>query len=84
MKETIQVKGHTIEIYGSFWNGNESVKYDGTEVSSRRNWRTALSTHSFTVQENGEDIVYEVQISGGYVGSGFVIRRNGIIQAHKP
>ncbi|QJW90878.1 hypothetical protein HNV11_16585 [Spirosoma taeanense] len=84
MTESLQVNGHTIEIFGSAWNGNEVVKYDGVEVSSRRNITTSLSTHSFTVQEAGENIVYEVQISGGFVGTGYVVRRNGIVQGHKP
>ncbi|HLL95667.1 MAG TPA: hypothetical protein VK404_11855 [Spirosoma sp.] len=60
------------------------VRYDGVEVSSRQNIWTSLSHHSFKVSEDAEDVVYEVQISGGFVGSGFVVRRNGIIQGHKP
>ena len=84
MKELVQINGHTVEINVSIWNGKEIIKYDGTEVANRRNLRTSLSYHSFTVQENGESVVYEVQVSGGFVGTGFVIRRNGIIQAHKP
>jgi hypothetical protein len=84
VKETLQVNGHTIEINSSIWNGKESVRYNGVEVSSRQNIWTSLSHHSFKVLEDGEDVVYEVQISGGFVGSGFVVRRNGIIQGHKP
>ena len=83
MKALVNLNGHSIEIYASIWNGKEAVSYDGESVSSRRNLRTLTSFHSFTVQEDGEEIVYEVQISGGF-GLGYVIRRNGIISAHKP
>lgn len=84
MKESVQINGHIINIDVSIWNGKEIIKYDGREMANRRNLRTSLSYHSFTVEEGGESVVYEVQVSGGFVGSGFVIRRNGIIQAHKP
>ena len=80
MKALVPINGHTIEIYVSIWNGKETVKYDGNVVSDRRNLMTFSSIHSFKVQELGEDIVYEVQV-GSY---GYAIRRNGIIQAHKP
>ena len=80
MKALVPINGHTIEIYVSVWNGKETVKYDGDVVSDRRNLMTFSSIHSFKVQELGEEIVYEVQV-GSY---GYAIRRNGIIQAHKP
>ena len=80
MKALVPINGHTIEIYVRVWNGKETVKYDGDVVSDRRNLMTFSSIHSFKVQELGEEIVYEVQV-GSY---GYAIRRNGIIQAHKP
>ena len=84
MKESLQINGHQIEIYASIWNGEEIVKYDGAEVSKRKNYRTFTSFHSFQVNEGGEAIVYEVQIVGGLMGFAYAVRRNGIIQAHKP
>ena len=84
MKEIVQVDGHSIEVYASIWNGKESVSYDGNVVSSRRNISTFSSIHSFKVQEEGESVIYEVQVLSGIFSAGYAIRRNGIIQAHKP
>lgn len=84
MKEIVQVNGHSIEVHASIWNGKESVSYDGNVVSSRRNISTFSSIHSFKVQEADERVVYEVQILSGFFAAGYAIRRNGIIQAHKP
>ena len=80
MTESIQVNGHQIEVFASLWTGKETVKYDGNVVSDRRNISTFRSIHSFKVQEEGQEIVYEVEVMSG----GYAIRRNGIIQAHKP
>jgi hypothetical protein len=81
MTELVQVNGHQIEVFYSIWNGKETIKYDGNVVCDRRNLSTFYSIHSFKVQEEeGEEIVYEVQVMSG----GYAIRRNGIIQAHKP
>lgn len=84
MKEIAQVNGHSIEIIASIWNGKESVSYDSRVVSSRRNISTFSSIHSFKVEEAEEEAVYEVQILSGIFTLGYAIRRNGIIQAHKP
>jgi len=83
MNESIQVNGHQIDIHASIWNGKEVIKYDGAVVSQRRNFLTFTSFHSFQVDENGEEIAYEVQISSGF-GIAYAIRRNGVIQGHKP
>ena len=80
MTELVQVNGHQIEVFASIWNGKETVKYDGNIVSDRRNLSTFRSIHSFKVKEEDEEIVYEVEV----MVSGYAIRRNGIIQAHKP
>jgi hypothetical protein len=84
MTESVQVNGHEIEIFASMWTGKETIKYNGNVVSDRKNIMTFSSIHSFKVQEEGEEIVYEVQIIGGWGEHGYAIRRNGIIQAHKP
>jgi hypothetical protein len=78
-----QVNGHQIEIFISSWTGKETIKYDGNIVCDRRNLRTFSSINSFKVQENGEEVVYEVQSIAG-LAPGYAIRRNGIIQVHKP
>jgi hypothetical protein len=85
MTELIQVNGHQIEVFYSIWNGRETIKYDGNVVCDRTNLSTFSSTNHFKVQEEGEEIVYEVQsFAGPFGASGYAIRRNGIIQAHKP
>lgn len=80
MTESVQVNGHQFDIFVSSWTGKETIKYDGNIISDRRNISTNISFHSFKVQEEGEEIVYEVEV----MSRGFAIRRNGIIQAHKP
>ena len=84
MNESVEVNGHLIELFYSIWTGKEIIKQDGKIVSERRNLKTFSSVNSFKVQEFGEVVVYEVQTIAGIFGQGFAIRRNGIIQAHKP
>jgi hypothetical protein len=84
MTESVQVNGHQIEVFISIWSGKETIKYDGNVVCDRRNLSTFSSVNSFKVQEEGEEVVYEVQSIAGLFGPGYAIRRNGIIQAHKP
>lgn len=84
MKEIAQVNGHHIEIIASLWNGKETLKYDGKEVSYRQNLSVFSPVHSFKVEEAAGEAVYEVQILSGIFTMGYAIRRNGIIQAHKP
>jgi hypothetical protein len=83
MTESVQINGHQIEIFISIWSGKETIKYDGNIVCDRRNLKTFSSVNSFKVQEGGEEIVYEVQSIAG-LSPGYAIRRNGIIQDHKP
>ena len=83
MKESVEVNGHLIELIYSIWRGKEIIKYDENIVCERRNLKTFSSINSFKVQEAGEKIVYEVQSIAGF-SQGYDIRRNGIIQAHKP
>ena len=83
MEESVQINGHVIELFYSIWSGKETIKYDGNVVCNRRNLRTFSSINSFKVQEEGEEVVYEVQTIAGFM-QGYAIRRNGIIQAHRP
>lgn len=84
MRESLQVNGHSIGIYASIWNGKEAISYDGTVVSEYRNLLILSSIHSFKVQEDGTEAIYEVQLLSGIGRIGFAVRRNGIIQGHKP
>ncbi|WP_435355384.1 hypothetical protein [Emticicia sp. SJ17W-69] len=84
MTESSKINGHLIEIFYSNWNGKEIIKYDGKIVAERRNLSTFSSINSFKVEEEGEEVVYEIQSLAGIFGHGFAIRRNGIIQVHKP
>jgi len=78
-----RVNGHAIEIWASIWNGKERVRYDGRVVSEKRSLMFQ-SIHSFEAEEQGEKAVYEVMIHTGLFTLGYAVRRNGIIQAHKP
>ncbi len=78
-----RVNGHAIEIQASLWSGKERVRYDGQVVSEKRSFMFQ-SIHSFEADEQGEKAVYEVMIHAGLFSCGYAVRRNGIIQAHKP
>ena len=84
MTESVQVNGHQFDIFYSNWTGRETIKYDGNIVCDRKNISTFSSVNSFKVQEDGEEVVYEIQSFVGFFNQGYAIRRNGIIQAHKP
>jgi hypothetical protein len=83
MTASVLINEHQIDIFISMWSGRETIKYDGNVVCNRRNLMTFSSVNSFKVQEEGEEVVYEVQSIAG-LSPGYAIRRNGIIQAHKP
>jgi hypothetical protein len=78
-----EIEGHRIEVDVSAWSGMEVVSYDGREVSRRRNLTTFFGVHDFEVTEGGESVVYEVNVMTGF-GTGFIVRRNGIVRAHRP
>ncbi len=80
---SVTLHGHTIEIDTSSWNGNEAISYDGEIVSQKRSFMY-LTPHSFQVVEEGETIVYEVNVIVGLTSHGYIVRRNGIIAAHHP
>lgn len=80
---TATLHGHTIDIDTSSWNGHESVRYDGRVVSEKRSFMY-LTAHSFQVEEEGETVIYEVNVIVGLAGHGYIVRRNGIIKAHQP
>ena len=82
-KFSASVNGHLIEMEVSFWSGKERVHCDGQMVSEKRSLMY-ITAHSFKILEQGEEVVYEVNILTGWGGYGYIIRRNGIIAAHKP
>lgn len=79
----LTVHGHRIEIIFSIWNGKERVLYDGRVVSEKRSF-VYVTPHSFEAEEDGERIVYEVNLLTGIGGYGYIVRRNGIIAGHHP
>jgi hypothetical protein len=83
MKYDNLINGHQITIWFSLWNGKERVSYDGRVVSEKRSFMFE-TIHSFEVTELNERIIYEVVVRTELFGYGYAIRRNGIIQAHKP
>ena len=77
--KTIAYKGHNIQIQEMSLTGVEKVLYDGKQVSFKRTMTGG--THIFTVKEDGEDVVYEVEIGLRWHGftSWSVVRRNGVV-----
>ncbi len=76
----VKYGNHTIEIrLGS--GGQEDVFYDGDPVSSRMT-RATKSTHQFSVEEENENVTYEVKIGirGGLLG---MITGYGVMRAPK-
>lgn len=80
---TTTVNNHTFEIKTSPWSGKETIHYDGRVVSEKRSFMF-VTPHSFTVDEDGQPVVYEVNVITGMTSHGYLIRRNGIIQTHQP
>lgn len=80
---TTTVNNHTFDIQTSIWSGKETIRYDGRVVSEKRSF-LFVTPHSFTVEESGQPVVYEVNVITGMTSHGYLIRRNGIIQAHQP
>ena len=77
------IEGHRITMEYSLYTGKERISYDGRVVSEKRSLQM-ITPHSFRVQEAGQEIVYEVNLLTGFLTYGFIVRRNGIIVAHKP
>ncbi len=53
--------GNEISVHNNMWNGVESVRYNGAEMVSKFSWLGA--THTFTVEEEGQLVDYEVEIA---------------------
>ena len=84
-KHSVSIPGHMIEIAASLWSGVERIQCDGQTVSQKRSF-FYVTPHSFTLQEGDERATYEVDILTGWLGidHGYIVRRNGIILAHRP
>lgn len=59
--------------------GKETILYNDKEVSTKSSVGGAI--HTFKAEEDGDDVVYEVEYALRWHGGGFynVIRRNGIL-----
>lgn len=84
-KQSVSVPGHTIEISTSLWSGAERIKCDGQVVSEKRSF-FFITPHSFNLQERDGRATYEVEVFMNLFGfdHGYMVRRNGIILAHRP
>ena len=71
----VRVGKHTIEAISPWW-GTETVKYDG-QVRTKGFSRFGRS-YQFTVKEEDEDVIYEVEFKSGFWGVHVTIRRDGI------
>ena len=71
----IQVGKHVIEVSNSLW-GTESVKYDGEVVA--KGYSFLGRSYMFKVNEDEEEVTYEVEFKMGFLGAHFTVRRNGL------
>ncbi|NDC41574.1 MAG: hypothetical protein EBZ77_08495 [Chitinophagia bacterium] len=71
------VNGNKIEIdMLSVISGTETIYYNGDIVSQKKS--ITGSTHTFSVNENGEEVTYNIKVGLGLpVRSTVVITRNG-------
>jgi len=72
---TVIVGKHTIEAKNSIL-GIETVSYDSQVKSKSASLRGR--THRFTVEEDGQQVAYEVDVKVGFTGTHLCIRRNGM------
>ncbi len=79
--EVTTPSGHLISISSSKITGQEVVTYDGQTVSEKRSL-LYVSPHSFWATEEGEEVIYEVNILAGWFEHGYIVRRNGLPIAH--
>jgi hypothetical protein len=81
----VAVGEHRIEIAASLWSGFERVSYDGRVVSEKRSF-FYLTPHVFQVEEEGQAVMYEVNVLTPWMGLqlGHIVRRNGIAVACRP
>jgi hypothetical protein len=77
--KTIMYSGHKIQTPGMSLTGKEEVKYDDRIVSSKYSMLGA--THIFSVQEDDENIQYEIELGTRWHGLGMwtIVRRNGVV-----
>jgi len=63
-----------ISVHNNFWNGVETVRYNGEEVSSKFSWFGA--THRFSAEEDGQVVDYDVEVGFTLNGVSVSIWRN--------
>ena len=73
--KTIVHGEHRIEISGASLTGKEEVRYDGKVMSSK--YSLSGATHVFQVCEDGQDVVYEVELGARLFGHYTTVRRDG-------
>ena len=72
----INVGKHTVEAKNTVW-GTEIVKYDG-QVKAKGYSFLGRSYH-FVVEEESQQVTYEIEFKAGFLSSHITIRRNGIV-----
>jgi len=84
-KCTVSVGENRLEIEFSLWSGWERLRWNGATVSEKRSV-CYVTPHSFKCDEPGGPALYEVNCLTGWLGglAGYIVRRNGLIIAHKP
>jgi hypothetical protein len=76
-------QGLSVAITASPFTGRETVTVNGHVISSKTSY-LYLTPHSFVRSEDGQQVVYELNVITGFLGSrpGYILRRNGIVVAH--
>jgi hypothetical protein len=84
-KHDVSAGGHQIRIETSYLTGSERIVCDGQVVSAKTSM-FYLTPHSFQLDEGGESVTYEVNVLSSMFGfdHGYIVRRNGVILAHRP
>lgn len=72
----VSVGKHIVEVKNTVW-GTEIVKYDG-EVKTKGYSLFGRSYH-FKVEEDNNEVTYEVEFKVGFLSAHFTIRRNGVV-----
>ena len=82
---SISIGQDRLEIDASLWSGWERLRWNGEIVSEKRSI-CYVTPHSFKRDETEETALYEVNCLTGWLGGlgGYIVRRNGLIVAHKP
>jgi hypothetical protein len=71
----VNYNNHTIEVINTIW-GNEIVKYDGKIMT--KGYSAFGRSYHFVMNEENQQVTYEIEFKSGFIGIHINIRRNGV------